>query len=493
MSEGSRTRFMAGAAWMVGWRWVTRLLGLLSTIILARMLVPEDFGIIAMAAVVVGFLESLSIAEGVASVVIRKAELDADDLDTAWTIRFLQRQVLALLLIPGAYLTAAFFGEPRVVEVMFVLAALVSLTGFENLAAMMFRRELRFDRYFLFGVLNKLAGMLSSILAALVLHNYWALVVGNLGVTLSTIVGSYVLHAHRPRFTLRRFAEFWSVSQWILFAEVVQYLKVKIDRIAVGGALGTADMGRYSVGVDIGVMPTAEIAVPVSNSLLPNFSRIIGDEAALRTAFLRVLTGSLMLSVPAGLGTAVLAHELVVLALGDRWVEIVPIVQWIAVYGLVRTMIAPLAPLLTAIGETRMVLVISLVSFALMVPIIVVAATHGSVETIAGSRLGAICLIVPTVFAVAARAFHIPWQRLLTAVYRPLLAGVLMVGVLSLLNARWELGPLLRLLVDLPIGAAVYLGGLVLLCRLSGVEQTTEYHIYRLLRMRISAWWHRHR
>ena len=155
-------------------RWATRALGLVSTIVLARLLAPEDFGVVAMAMVVVGFLEVFT-QTGVDLALIRDANATREHYDTAWTFEILQGAGLALALLAAAPFATRYFGDARVLTVMQLLSLRAFIGGFENIGVVAFRRDMNFDREFWFGVFKKLCMVALTIGAAFVFRSYWAL------------------------------------------------------------------------------------------------------------------------------------------------------------------------------------------------------------------------------------------------------------------------------------------------------------------------------
>ncbi|HTW32212.1 MAG TPA: oligosaccharide flippase family protein, partial [Candidatus Sulfotelmatobacter sp.] len=144
-----------GSAWMVGLRWAVRLTGIVSTVILARLLTPADFGVVAIAMIVVGLLEMLS-QTGQALAIIQHESPTREHYDSAWTISILIGIVIALAIVAIAPLTRYYFHDPRSIVVMQCLAVRAILGGFENVGMIDFRRDLRFDRVFLYTIAGKL-------------------------------------------------------------------------------------------------------------------------------------------------------------------------------------------------------------------------------------------------------------------------------------------------------------------------------------------------
>src|SRR5215469_14116113 len=151
-----------GSVWVISLRWAIRLIGFLSTLILARLLVPSDFGIVAMSMFVVGLLEILN-QSGQTLAIIRHHNPTRDDYDTAWTISVIVGCIIALAVLAAAPITAHYFHEPRVRPVMQCLAARSFIGGLENVGTTDFRRDLKFNRFFLFNVWPKVISFVVTV------------------------------------------------------------------------------------------------------------------------------------------------------------------------------------------------------------------------------------------------------------------------------------------------------------------------------------------
>ncbi len=154
--ESLGRRLMSGSVWMIAMRWSMRLLGLVSTAILARLLTPEDFGLVAMSAFAVGFIEVFS-QLGVELVLIRHPNPQRRHYDTAWTFNLLTGLILGGLMVLVAPLAAAYFEEPRVEQVLWVLAAAPLVKGAVNIGIVDFRRDLRFAKDFQYHFITRIA------------------------------------------------------------------------------------------------------------------------------------------------------------------------------------------------------------------------------------------------------------------------------------------------------------------------------------------------
>jgi O-antigen/teichoic acid export membrane protein len=257
-----------GSFWMISLRWALRLTGVVSTVFLARLLSPADFGVVAAAMIVVGMLEMFN-QTGQRLVLIRIPEPTREHYDSAWTISVLIGLVVGGAIFLVAPLTPAYFHDPRTVVVMQCLALRAVLGGLENIGIVDFRRNLQFDRFFWYNVYAKFVSFVVALTVAVVVRNYWALVAGILSAAMATTVLSFTMSAYRPRFSFTRVGEIWGFSIWALIRSIAFYFNGQIDLLAIGGFAGSARMGGYAVAHDVASSPTDEINNPMVAVLFP--------------------------------------------------------------------------------------------------------------------------------------------------------------------------------------------------------------------------------
>jgi O-antigen/teichoic acid export membrane protein len=459
MNWGAHLR--SGAFWMISLRWALRLTGLVSTVILARLLTPRDFGIVAMAMIVVGTLEMFN-QTGQKLVLIRLEEPTDEHFNTAWTISFLLGLVIAVAILAVSPFTEFYFHEPRVVPVMQCLALRAILGGLENIGTVNFRRDLRFGRFFAYNVYPKVISFVITIVLAFVLRNYWALVAGMLSGQVTLIVLSYTMDSHRPRFTLSKVREIWSFSIWTFLRSIGAYLHGQIDQVVVGGFGGSSLMGRYSVASDIAASPSREINEPMVAVLYPVMSRLQQDGAALAQVFLRTLSWSAVICISASVGVALVADDMANLVLGPKWAGIGPLVAWLSIGAGIIGLSSGSYALFDAFGlphvGARMIWLRTIILVAAVVPVAFL--TH-SVIDIAIVRALAAVLFLPGLYLVAGRLLGLSLADYVGCLWRPVVAALCMAAAVLIFNALIAVEGNVRLISDVVIGTVVFLASLL--------------------------------
>lgn len=353
LMRGSRpTSVFRGAILTVSMRWTDRLIGFVSTLILARLIAPDDFGIIAMASLVIGLVDAL-LALGVNVALIQNRDAVQAHYDTAWTLRLAQSAVAAAVIFFSSAYAADYFHDPRVTPVLQWLSLGMLLLGLENIGIITFQKEMRFGMDFRFVFFKRLAGFAVTMAAAWYLQNYWALVIGTLAGRLSGVLLSYAMHPMRPRPSLEKVREIFSVSQWMLVNSIGSYLNRGIDKILLGGRAPAGIVGGYTLADETSAMPSTEILAPMNRVLFPAFVAAKHDLEELKRLYLLAQGVQCLLGMSAGVGLALVAHEAVLVLLGEKWLFVAPFVQVLALASVVEAITTSGAYVCLTLGAIR--------------------------------------------------------------------------------------------------------------------------------------------
>lgn len=362
MSEEAR-RVATGAGWLYGYRWAERLIDFVAVVVLARLLSPDDFGLVAIAASVATIVDGLS-AFDVDKALIRTRDEDRRLYDTAWTLATGRGLLSGLVMVAVAPLVT----EPRLAAVLVALAVAPVVGGLSSPRFVTFERELVYSRLAAMTLGSKVASFAVTVAIALVTRSFWALVVGVLvGEVVATAL-SYVLAPYRPRFSLARSSDIFAFSGWLSLATAVTTLSMETDKIIVGRLLGVGDAGLYFMTQRVGVLPTRELVSPLQRLLFPSFSRLAGQRGRLRRAVGESINVLGSLGLPAGLGFALVADDFVPLALGAKWTPIVPLLTVLVPYLGLRATLSMTLPCMMALGRTRLLFAVSIVYAVVHLP-----------------------------------------------------------------------------------------------------------------------------
>ena len=463
---GHGGQLLRGSLWMLAARWSMRMIGLVSTLILARLLAPEDFGLVAMVMLAYGLLETLSYA-GVDLALLRGSADTRDHYDTAWTIQILQGLFIAAVLLAASPLIAAYFAEPRVTALIGWVALRAVIDGTQNIGIVAFRKELDFAKEFRFTLYTKVASVLLVVAAAAWLRSYWALIIGYLMASIASVVISYTMHPFRPRLSFRRARELWSFSQWLMISRVGSFLNRKVDEFIVGGQAGTAAMGSYHVASDLATLPTNEVVMPIRRAMFPTLAAMEQHPTAFREAVLESFSVVAAICLFAGVALAAAAPELIAVILGSKWTGAVPIFRWLALFGAASAIVLVLEVPIWVSGRTGMSALQSWVELAAITPLAWLAVVRYGVEGAAWARVAVGLAMVPLMMALATRVVGIGFGQWFREMWRPLAAACVM-GVAVERCSALEAHALLVLAIKFAVAGSVYGAALLALWVLAG-------------------------
>lgn len=474
-----------GAIWMVLFKFIDRGIGLVSTMILARLLVPEDFGLIAMAMSLVAILEVFG-AFGFDMAIITNPAAERRHYDTAWTFNVLFGLVCGIALLGLAVPAAGFFQETRLVPIVLVLAAASLVQGFENIGVVAFRKELRFDKEFRFLLGKRIASFAVSIPLALVWQSYWALVAGILAGRITNVLLSYYVHPYRPRFSLAARGELIHFSKWLLLNNLLVFGRERSGDFVIGRLAGPRSLGLYSVGYELSYLPATELVAPINRAVFPAYAKLATEADRLKGYFLRVLGVIAVLALPAGVGIALTAHLFVPLLLGTKWLDAIPIIRILAISGTLGALQTNFGSVYLAIGRPRITTEMMALNLIILVPLLIVMTRmHGSPGAAWAVLSTSLVMVCANIWRLKT-ALDLRMAALISNLHRPLIATLVMTLVIANLpeaGGAVESSHLSMFLVSLVTGAAVYVAALLGLWYLEGRPQGAERDLLdRLLR-----------
>jgi O-antigen/teichoic acid export membrane protein len=386
---------------------------------------------------------------------------------------------------------AVFFSEPRVEGLMYALALNPLIQGFDNIGVVAFQKDLELHKEFWFGLAKKLAGFAVTIALAFVLHNYWALVFGTISTRITSLILSYRLHPFRPRFSFAAAGELFHFSKWMLLNNLLIFLNNRGTDFVIGKVSGARALGLYSVAYQLANLPTTELVWPISRAVFPGYARLAGYPEKLRPVFLQVIGLVALLTIPAGAGIGLVAEPLVQLLLGPKWMEAVPLIQVLAVFGVVRSLHGPTGSIYLALGKPRIVAVLQCVQLVIAIGLMLLLVPKLGPIGAAWAILAGATVAMTSNYIMVLRELSLPLGDLLAVVWRPIVAALVMVlTLIALASSLWpvETGPgltAMRLAVLIAVGSLSYAATIIGCWYFAGKPRGTEFDLMAIVASRV--------
>lgn len=480
-------KVIIGAGWLIFTRFALRSMGLVSTVVLARLLIPEDFGLIAMATAFLGMVQGIS-ALGFHTALIKFQTRERRDYDTAWTLNAIRGVILAAIILVGSQVLPGYFGDPRLENILLALAVQPILAGIGNSRFVELERDLKFSKDFALFTVAKLLSVIVTIAVAIIWRNYWALVAGLLVGSVTRLSMSYILYPYLPRVCFQSTRKLFGFTVWISGVNIANSISHNIDRLFAGGILGIASAGYYYMGQEISALLTRELFEPVARALYPGFAKISDQLEKLKSNALEAVGVFAAVGLPVGIGFAFVAEEFVYLVLGEKWAVIIPMIQILAPILGIQTITNIANGVMMSLGEPRSIFYRSAINLCLRAPLLIVGGVYfGFVGLFVAHAIShAIYFLLNYVMLV--RRLNFSAFELINAAQRSLISvAVMAIGVAGIQLIGPEIsGSSFAMLAGLltakmVLGVALYVFTHLVLWRLHDYPQGIESRILDLM------------
>ncbi len=429
-----------------------------TTMVLARLLSPQDFGLQGMVVVVTGFLTIFQDA-GLGMATVQRLEVTHEQTSTLFWINVALGAVLTILCVAAAPLLVAFYHEPRLYWVAVISGTTFLFTGLAAQHGALLQRGMRFLTQAKISVLSLTIGSAVGIVMAMFGCRYWSLVGMVLTSTVVTTVGVWLAVPWVPGLPRRRCGALSMVRFGGLATcnSFVVFLAWNAEKLLLGRFWGADALGLYGRAYQLVTLPVQQLNTAVTGVAFPALSRIQHDAARLASSFLRGYSLLVSLTMPMTIICALFAEEIVRIVLGAKWMAAVPIFRLLAPVALVFAVANPLSWLVLATGRINRALSISVVTTPLVILGIVLGLSHGPKGVALGYSLALTLLLVP-IAAWSKLGTGISWTDLWRATKPPFVSGLLagVVGLLIKLALGGRLAPFLCLVTGLGVVSCIY-------------------------------------
>lgn len=342
-------------------------LQVLAIVVLARLLTPEDFGVMAMVFPVIA-LATIFQQAGLSVAVLQRESISDQERSTIFWINVLAGTLLGALLVAISPLLAEFYGEPRVQMLTAASGAIMILGALTSQHMITFARELSFGRLAVIDVLSLTIGTSLAIATAYLSGSYWAVFLLTFGTSASTCLLAWTLSKWRPGRTapLRQVRDMVVFGAHITAANLATYLGQNVDKILIGRVLGATPLGLYERAYKVVLLPILFVHMPMFRVLVPMLSQNRQDAERYRRLFILAFQLSLLLTWPGTLILILASSEIIMIVMGEQWSAAAPIFSWLAVATLGQLATGPLTMLFVSQGRSREALVSSVASSFLL-------------------------------------------------------------------------------------------------------------------------------
>ena len=377
-------------------RIVIRILTFFRLGVLARILTPFEFGLFAVATMALGLVETLT-ETGVNVFFIQKEGELKDYVNSAFVVSIIRGVIIAVVLLLLAPPLAVFFNSPDSIRLINYIAVIAFLRGFINPAIVKFQESLEFGREFALRAATALVDVVVSIWVSLATHSALGLIAGMGAGALMEIIFSQIFINPKPKMSFDKLQVSHIVKRgkWVTVAGIFQYLFTNIDNLVVGKLLGLGSLGLYQNAYRVASVPITEISDVFGKVSFPHYARLTDNKPKLQEEFGKfTLLLTLISLVFAGV-IFFFTRPVVLILLGTNWLEIVPTLKVLSVFGFVRSLQGAFPPLFLARKRQELVTYLTLISFLGLAILIVPFVDRWGLVGAGYAVVGSTILVVP--------------------------------------------------------------------------------------------------
>lgn len=369
---------ISGVKWNSLSKFTLVLLQLFQMLILARLLSPSEFGLFGMITVVIGF-SKVFVDMGLSNAIIHAKELDDQKLSTLYWMNILMGMAIAALIFTISPLISNFYNEEKLTGLIKLMSITFLIIPLGQQFEVLMQKNLMFKFISIIEIFSFTLGVTISVALALCDYGVFSIVWGQLANSSFRVL---LLCFFSPRtwypkflFKYKAVRNFMSFGLYQLGERSVNYLSNNIDYIFIGKFLGADALGLYTLAYQIVILPISKINPIITKVAFPIFSKIQDDVYRLREGYYSIATILSLIVFPMLLGLIALADNLVPVVFGEKWVEVIPVIQILGILGIIRTLGNPSSSVYLALGRADIGFKLN-VTFALMNAIILGTFVH---------------------------------------------------------------------------------------------------------------------
>jgi O-antigen/teichoic acid export membrane protein len=487
MSDGEQLtrRTATGAGTLIVTRLVTRGIDFLSLAILARLLMPADFGLVAIAMTLVLICEAITDLP-ISQAVVRLPFLNNDHLDTAFTISVLRGCAIAVGLCLLAWPFAVLYEDMRLVPLICALGLSPAFRGICNPRFATFARNLDFRREMLVEIGTKVTSLAVAASVAWATRSYWALAAGTITGPLAMNLIAYALAPWRLRLTLVEWPVFARFLSWASAGQVLNAFSWQIDQLTLGRFVPRQQLGYFTIASTLAFLPFQVVITQVARPVVAGLAKLQHDPQRLASAYSLGSNTLITLCMPVMVGLSILADPIVLLALGPKWEQTAYVLRWLSLATIPALFVAPAGALAMALNRTDLGFRLSAAEFAIRLPLTCLAAVQAGITGVIVARASVTLLMTIYAMHLVKKMIGLAFSAQILGAWRALVASGILAGVV---DAAWSFAPPITspLLLGLWLGAtalwggALYVATLLLLWRIADRPPGPEHRATALV------------
>ena len=460
-----KQKTLEGVLWSAIQNWGSQGISLLVFLILARLLNPENWGLVAIANLVIDFMQ-LFLNQGFRERLIQKQNINDEEINTIFWIQILLSCGITLIIFASAEIIATMFKQPELKLVLQILAFVCVLSGFSQTQIALLNRQLAFRSLAIRTLFAIFISGIIGVLSALNGYGVWSLVAQQLSFEIVALIVLWTVSGWRPKlqFSLHYLYELWSFSSQIFGYKLVNFFNLRTDKFLIGYFFGEVTLGYYAIAHRILQVMTQLFIGTLNRVILPLFARLQKNEQEFLLAFYRATKFTCLIAFPCFLGLVILGQELMITFFGTKWLNAIPILQILAFTGILRSLTIFHNSAFVAMGKPSLQLKIGVINTIFNLIFCLVAIRWGIIA-VALAYVISDYLVFPLSQWLVGKLISLSWQQYFSQFIPGMSCSIIMILTIALCKNIfiYDWNNSLKLIICFSLGIITYGLGLRIL------------------------------
>jgi len=454
-----KKKTIQGIFWSGLQNWGSQAGSFIIFLILARLLTPEAFGLVALANVLINFMQ-IFLNQGFAQVLIQKQDLESQDINTVFWTQVFTGCLLTTITFFSAILISKVFHQPSLIPILQILSLVFIVNAFSQTQASLLRRDFKFKVLATRSLLGIIIAGIVGVVMALLGYGVWSLVSQQLTYELMGVIVLWTASNWRPKwqFSWITLTEIFSFSINVLGYKMMEFFNQKTDNLLVGYFLGEVALGYYAISHRILEVMTQLLIGTLNQVALPTFSRLQKDSQGFIAAYYRITQFTSLIAFPVFFAVIILSPELLVSLFGQKWTNAIPILQIIPLVGILHAITFSQRSAFVALGKPILQFKLGLLNAVLNIIACLIALQWG-ILAVATAYVLSDYLVFPLGQWLLSQLIPLTWKTYLSQFIAPITCTAIMIFTL-LGTQRIFLShsyPLLNLVIASLLGTIAYI------------------------------------
>jgi len=362
-------KVLKGSLWELAVSWLKRTIGLISTIILLRILEPADFGLVALATMIM--LLFMSLCElGIRQYIIKTPDISDDMVNSAWTLQIVINITISIALFISAPLASSLLENDKLTDILRVIAILPAIASLNNPGVTLLNKKLHYSRTSKITIGAKLISTPITIYIAVVYESYWALIFGDIASVSLVFILGYIFVSYRPKFRFKDFKIIFAETKWLVIGTFTSFIRSKTENFIINSKFGAEGVGLYSTSKEFAHLPLTDIISPASKPLLAGVSSIRTGLIDAHKAILKYLHIALFFIIPTIVGIFLVGDLFVEVVMGQQWIKAIDTFKIVSILMIVYPLYNCCRIIMFLSNDLKILTTMDVISIAVMIAVL---------------------------------------------------------------------------------------------------------------------------